>query len=308
MVLGLIQYVLGRKYLGSAGLHPANPGSDKGLADQKRNAARWLGFGVAAIVFFGIGMYTGVLPITAKQIADAAGFLLLALSVGFFGWVFLSGGWTRVERNHLILIGVLFVGYALFASSFEQAGSTLNLFADRNTNNSIFGWSFPSSWFQSVNALFVIIFAPMFAWLWVRLAGSGKEPGAPFKFGIGLLLVGAGFAVLVPPAYAAERGTLVAPGWLILTYLLHTWGELALSPVGLSAMSKLAPVRIGGLVMGVWFLGTSVGNYVGGRAAGFYESMTLPNLFMAVTAFAVGAAVLYLLFSRPLNRLSRDTA
>jgi len=308
MVLGLVQYVAGRKYLGNAGLHPADPGSTRGLAEQKRHAARWLGFSVASLVLFGLGIYTGLLPITATQIADAAGYVLLGLSVGFFGWVFLSGGWTRAERNHLILIGVLFIGYALFASSFEQAGSTLNLFADRNTNNSIFGWNFPSSWFQSVNALFVIVFAPMFAWLWIRMAVRGKEPGAPFKFAIGLLLVGAGFAVLIPPAYAAEGGTLVGPGWLILTYLLHTWGELALSPVGLSAMSKLAPVRIGGLVMGVWFLGTSVGNYVGGRAAGFYESMTLPNLFIAVTTFAVGAGVLFLVFSRPLNRLSRDTA
>src|SRR5688572_9034678 len=308
MVLGLVQYVAGRKYLGDAGLHPANPGSPKALAEQKQQAARWAGLGLGALILFGLAVYTGVIAVTPTQIADAAGYMLLGLSVGFFAWVFLSGGWTRVERNHLLLIGVLFVGYALFASSFEQAGSTLNLFADRTTNNSMFGWSFPSSWFQSVNALFVIVFAPMFAWLWIRLAATGREPGAPFKFAIGLLLVGAGFAILIPPADAAEGGALVAPGWLILTYLLHTWGELALSPVGLSAMSKLAPVRIGGLVMGVWFLGTSVGNYVGGRAAGFYETMTLPNLFIAVTAFTMTAGFLFLAFSRPLNRLSRDTA
>jgi proton-dependent oligopeptide transporter, POT family len=148
----------------------------------------------------------------------------------------------------------------------------------------------------------------VFAWLWVKLAERGKEPGAPFKFGIGLLLVGAGFAVLIPPSMSAERGALVGPGWLVLTYLLHTWGELALSPVGLSAMSKLAPVRIGGLVMGVWFLGLAVGNYVGGRAAGFYESMTLPSLFGTVTVFSMGAGVGFLLFSRSLNKLARDTA
>jgi len=203
------------------------------------------------------------------------------------------------------VIGVLFLGYALFSSVFEQAGSTLNLFADRNTNNSVFGWSFPSSWFQSANPLFVISFAPVFAWLWLRLARRGKEPGAPAKFGVGLLLVGLGFAVLIP---AASRGTLVSPGWLTLTYLLHTWGELSLSPVGLSAMTRLAPVRIGGLVMGVWFLGTSVGNYIGGRVAGFYESMSLPSLFGAVAAFGIVAGVLMLMFTRPLNRLSRDTA
>jgi POT family proton-dependent oligopeptide transporter len=306
MVLGLIQYAFGRKYLGDAGRYPADPGSPALLAKQKSDAAKWIGVGVSVLVAFGLSVYLGVIPVTPVQISNAAGYMLLGLSVGFFVWVFASGGWTPTERNHLILIGVLFVGYALFASSFEQAGSTLNLFADRNTNNSVAGYSFPSSWFQSVNALFVIMFAPVFAWLWIRMGRSGSEPGPVLKFAFGLLLVGLGFAVLIPPAYRAEAGTLVGPGWLILVYLLHTWGELALSPVGLSAMSKLAPVRIGGLVMGVWFLGTSVGNYVGGRAAGFYESMTIPNLFIAVTAFTVGAGLLFLIFSKRLNKLGAD--
>lgn len=308
MVLGLVQYALGRQYLGDAGLHPANPGSPQALARQKRDATTWIGAGSAAIILFGLGIYTGVIPVTAKQIADAAGYVLMGLSVGFFAWVFLSGGWTRTERNHLFVIGVLFIGYALFAAVFEQAGSTLNLFADRNTANSVFGWSYPSSWFQSANPLFVIAFAPVFAWLWIRLARQGKEPGAPAKFAVGLLLVGLGFAVLIPPARTSESGMLVGPGWLVLTYLLHTWGELALSPVGLSAMTKLAPARIGGLVMGVWFLGTSVGNYVGGRVSGFYESMSLPSLFGAVAGFAVIAGIVFLLFARPLNRLSGDAA
>jgi POT family proton-dependent oligopeptide transporter len=308
MVLGLIQYALGRKYLGDAGLRAAGVDSPLTFARQRAQALRWIAIVAALVVAFGLGMYTGVIPVTPMQVSNAAGYLLLGLSVGFFAWVFLSGGWTRVERNHLIVIGALFVGYMLFSSVFEQAGSTLNLFADRNTRTEILGWSFPSSWFQSANPLFVIAFAPMFAWLWVRLANRGKEPGAPSKFGAGLILVGAGFAVLIPAAILAQAGVLVSPWWLIFTYLLHTWGELALSPVGLSAMSRLAPVRIGGLVMGVWFLGTSVGNYVGGRVAGFYESMSLPSLFGAIAAFAIIAGVLFLLFARPLNRLSRDTA
>jgi POT family proton-dependent oligopeptide transporter len=308
MVLGLVQYALGRKYLGDAGLYPADPGSPEALARQKSQAKLWIGAGGALLILFGLGVYAGVIPVTARQIADAAGYVLLFLSVGFFAWVFLSGGWTRTERNHLIVIGVLFVGYALFSAVFEQAGSTLNLFADRNTRTSVAGWSFPSSWFQSANPLFVIAFAPMFAWLWIRLASQGKEPGSAAKFAAGLLLVGLGFAVLIPAAQMSQGGTLVGPGWLILTYLLHTWGELSLSPVGLSAMTRLAPVRIGGLVMGVWFLGTSVGNYIGGRVAGFYESMSLPALFGAVAAFAIVAGVLMLIFSGRLNTLSRDTA
>jgi len=308
MVLGLVQYVAGRKYLGEAGAHPADPGSPEALARQKSQAVRWSVPIGAAIVLVGLGALSGVVPVTAVQVADAAGYGLLALSAGFFAWVFLSGGWTRVERNHLFVIFVLFVGYALFASAFEQAGSTLNLFADRNTRNSAFGWDFPSSWFQSANPLFIIAFAPMFAWLWVRLAQRGAEPPSAAKFGGGLLLLGAGFAVLVPAAIIGQNGVLVSPWWLTVTYLLHTWGELALSPVGLSAMTKLAPVRIGGLVMGVWFLGLSVGNYIGGRVGGLYESLPLPGLFGAVAAFSIAAGVVMLIFARPLHRLSGDAA
>ena len=308
MLLGLVQFMAGRKYLGEAGLRPSDPGSPAALSAQQARAARWVGAAAALLVAAGLGMYAGIIPIGAKEISDAAGVMLLCLSIGFFAWVFLSGGWTKVERNHLLVINVLFLGYATFSAAFEQAGSTLNLFADRNTKNELFGFAFPSSWFQSVNPLIVIAFAPVFAWMWVRLARRGSEPGAPFKFGLALVGVGAGFLVLVPAATLSADGSLVGPGWLTVAYLLHTWAELALSPVGLSAMSKLAPARIGGLVMGVWFLGTSNGNYIGGRLSGFYESMPLPTLFGAVAAFAIAAGALLLVFAKPLNRLSGDTA
>jgi POT family proton-dependent oligopeptide transporter len=308
MVLGLIQYSFGRKNLGEAGLHPANPGSPAALAKQQQDATRTALLGLALLIAFGVGLALGIIPFTATQISDAAGYLLLFTAVGFFVWVLTSRAWTRVERNHLIVIVMLFIGYALYGAAFEQGGSTLNLFADRNTQTSLFGWEFPSSWFQSLNPLFVITFAPMFAWLWIFLARHGKELGAPVKFALGLLLVGAGFALLVPAAAMTTDGTRVAPTWLIVVYLLHTWGELALSPVGLSAMSKLAPVRIGGLVMGVWFMGAAVGNYAGGRVAGFYESFPLTGLFGATAAFAIVAGLFFLIFARRLNRMSADTA
>jgi proton-dependent oligopeptide transporter, POT family len=305
MVLGLAQYMWGRQYLGDAGVGPADPGSPDLLAQQKSSAARWIGLGSAAIVAFGLGAYAGVIPVTARQIADAAGYLLLGLTIAFFAWVFISGGWTKVERNHLIVIGVLFLGYALFSSVFEQAGSTLTLFADRVTRNEAFGWAFPSSWWQSANPIFVIIFAPAFAWLWIRLGRKGIEPGAPFKFSLALIGVGLGFAVLIPPALRSGNGALVGPEWLFMTYLIHTWAELLLSPVGLSAMTKLAPARIGGLVMGVWFLGVSNGNYIGGRIAGLYESFPLPTLFGVVGAFAIVFGLVLLVFAKPLDRMSR---
>jgi POT family proton-dependent oligopeptide transporter len=307
MALGVIQYVAGSKYLGTAGLYPADAGSPAANAVQRRGAIKWITIvgGVVLAAVLAVGMR--LVPVTPTGIADAAGYGLLIVTLAFFAWLFLSPGWTREERHRLVIIGVLFLAAALFWAAFEQAGSTLNLFADRNTDNRVLGWSFPSTYYQSLNSLFIIALAPVFAWMWVRLAHRNAEPTSPAKFGWGLVLVGAGFAVLVWAAVRAEAGVMVSPMWLTVTYFLHTCGELALSPVGLSAMSKLAPVRIGGLVMGVWFLGSSVGNYIGGRMAAFYEAWTLPSLFGAVAAFSIGAGVLLLLLAKPLHRLSGDT-
>jgi POT family proton-dependent oligopeptide transporter len=308
MTLGLIQYSLGRTHLGDAGLRPAEGSSPEASARSKRSAGFWSTVVLGAVILFGVGAYTGAIPVTATQIADAAGYFLLVLVVVFFGWLFFSPGWTRAERKRLYVIGVLFLAASLFWSEFEQAGSTLNLFADRDTNNVLFGWEFPSSWYQAMNSLFIITFAPVFAWLWIRLARQRKEPSSTAKFGFGLVLVGAGFAVLVPAALVAEQGVKVSPMWLTVVYLLHTWGELSLSPVGLSAMSKLAPVRIGGHVMGVWFLGSAVGNYIGGRLAAFYEAMPLHELFGIVAAIGVAMGIIMLLVSKPITRLEGRTS
>ena len=292
MALGLVQYIVGSRHLGDAGLHPAPAESPEAGAALTKQAKLLGGSLIVLLVVGGIGAYTGAVPITAEQIADAAGIFLLVATVGFFGWLFFSGGWTPDEKKRLYVIGVLFLAAALFWSVFEQAGSTLNLFADRNTRTELLGMAFPSSWFQSLNSLFLIILAPVFAWIWVQLAARGQEPSSPAKFAFGLILVGLGFAILVPPARMAEGGTLVTPMWLTMTYLLHTIGELTLSPVGLSAMTKLSPARIAGMSMGVWFLASSVGNFIGGRVSGFYESMPLPSLFGTVAAFAIVAGLL----------------
>ena len=303
MTLGVIQYVLGGKNLGDAGLHPAPAESPQAAARLQRNALVAGIALIAVLVGFGFGASTGAIPITARQVADGAGVLLLAIVVLFFGWLFTSSNWTPDERKKLYVIGVLFLASALFWSVFEQAGSTLNLFADRNTHNVVFGWSYPSSWFQSLNSLFLIIFAPVFAWIWLTLAKKRQEPSSPAKFAVALILVGAGFAILIWAAKMAEQGVQVSPLWLTATYFLHTCGELCLSPVGLSAMTKLAPARIAGLMMGVWFLATSVGNFIGGRVSSFYESWPLHSLFGAVGLFAIGAGILLFLFVQPIKRL-----
>jgi POT family proton-dependent oligopeptide transporter len=302
MTLGLVQYVLGGRRLGDAGLHPVPPSSLQAGAALRRRAVTGSVVTLTVFCALGAGMATGVLPIGAKQVADAAGYLLLAITVAFFGWLFFAGTWTPAERRRLYVIGVFFLAAALFWSVFEQGGSTLNLFADRSTRLEVLGWRFQSSYLQSLNSLFIIAFAPVFAWLWVKL--GNREPGSPVKFSLGLIGAGAGFAILVPAAIAAGSGAQVSPLWLTATYLIHTFSELCLSPVGLSAMTRLAPQRIVGLMMGVWFLGASVGNYIGGRLAGFYESMPLPNLFATVAGFAVVCGVLMLAFSRPLTRMT----
>jgi POT family proton-dependent oligopeptide transporter len=303
MVIGVIQYALGGRYLGEAGVRPATADNPSALASARRHALVWSVVIVAVAVVIGGGAYTGVVPITATQIADGAGYLLLILCVGFFGWLFFGGDWTPEERKRLYVISVFFLAAALFWSLFEQAGSTLNLFADRDTRTTVFGWSYPSSWFQSMNSLFVWAFAPVFAWLWLALGRRGQEPSTPIKFALGLILVGAGFAVLIVAAGLAQNGVQVSPMWLTVVYLLHTFGELCLSPVGLSAMTKLAPARIAGLMMGVWFLATSVGNFIAGRLAGFYESMPLGTLFTNIALFGIIAGLLLLPFARPMKRM-----
>src|SRR4029077_6303421 len=168
---------------------------------------------------------------------------------GLFAWMFFAAEWTPTERRRLIAMFVLIVAATLFWSEFEQARSTAERLRRRATRTSIFGWEFPSSYFQSLQPLFIITFAPIFAWIWIRL--GRREPSSPAKFGVGLLFAGAGYALLVVAASLAQDGVKVAPWWLVITYLLHTYGELSLSPVGLSATTKLAPQRVVGLMMGV---------------------------------------------------------
>lgn len=214
-----------------------------------------------------------------------------------------GGGLTPQEWKRIGAVVVFFVFAALFWGAYEQAGSTLNLFADRYTRLSMFGFSFPSSWFQSVPALFVIVLAPVFAWLWVRL--GPKEPSSPAKFALGLLFAGLAFLLLVPASSTAQSGPgiLVSPWWLIGVYFIEELGELCLSPVGLSVVTKLAPARIVGLMMGVWFLAGAVGNKLAGWTAGFFSSLPLPTLFGTVAAAMLVSAALLAVLIRPVRTL-----
>jgi POT family proton-dependent oligopeptide transporter len=214
-----------------------------------------------------------------------------------------SGGFTAAEWSRMGAVVILFLFAALFWGAYEQAGSTLNLFADRFTRLSMFGVSFPSSWFQSVQPIFVILLAPLFAWLWTRL--GPREPSSPAKFAWGLFFMGLSFLVLVPAGRMAQagEGLRVSPMWLIASYFISELGELCLSPVGLSVVTKLAPVRIVGLMMGVWFLSNALGNKLAGWAAGFFSSMPLDKLFGMVAVVTLAAGLVMFLLVRPVRKL-----
>jgi POT family proton-dependent oligopeptide transporter len=282
-------------------MYPAQPESAEAAASQRR----LLQLGLTAFVGGGALLWLlsrmQVVTITAQGVSNVLGIVLVLTSVAFFLWMFTAGKWTADERKRLVVVLVLFVAATIFWSVFEQAGSTLNLFAQRSTRTEAFGIPFPPSWLQAVPPFSLVVFAPVFAWIWIRL--GHRDPSSPTKFTIGLVLVALGFAILVIPARLAMQGIRVSPLWLVATYLLHTFGELCLSPVGLSAMTRLAPARIAGLTMGVWFVALSAGNYLGGRVAGLYEEFSLPQLFGAVAAFAAGAALVLALLIRPIRRM-----
>ena len=282
MTLGLVQFVMGRHRLRGAGELRARP----------ENAATLWGIVAAALAATALALYL---------LFDYKLILVLTAAAGFFVW--LAGQASPgIERKRVLAIMALFVFASLFWAGFEQAGSSLNLFADRVTRTSLFGWSFPSSWFQSVQPLFIILLAPVFAALWVKL--GPREPSSPAKFAYGLLFVGLGFLVLVPAARMFEAtGTKVSPMWLIALYFLHTVGELVLSPVGMSAVTKLAPARLLGSMMGVWYLSIALGNLIGGEVAGFFETLPLPKLFGIVFLTTAASAVVLALLVKPIRRL-----
>jgi POT family proton-dependent oligopeptide transporter len=297
MVLGLVQYVLGGRHLGAAGLHP-----DRGAEGGRRTL--YLAAGGAALVIVATVLLhvTGIVRLTATGLADAAGAIIAGIAILYFLSLFVAGGLDRTERARVGVIFILFLAAAAFWAGFEQAGSSFNLFAERLTDLNVFGWEMPASWFQSVNSLFIIFgLAAFFAWLWVAL--GSREPSSPAKFAFGLFFLGLGFLVMMVAAGLAAGGVKVSPWWLVLTYFLHTVGELCLSPVGLSTVTKLAPHRKVGQMMGVWFMGSALGNLIAGRVGGLFEAMPLSRLFGIMTAVSIGLALLLAVLVRPIRRL-----
>ncbi|HUR45126.1 MAG TPA: peptide MFS transporter [Candidatus Saccharimonadales bacterium] len=252
----------------------------------------------------GVGMVLGLIQywLGRKRLAAALDRLKQHRADALVASAKTNTTFTLEEWKRLGVIAILFVFAAIFWAAFEQAGSSLNLFADQLTRLSFFGYSFPSTWFQSLNPIYIIIFAPFFSWMWEAL--GRKQPSSPAKFTFGLILAGLGFLVLVPGADIAQgQKVQVSPLWLSGTYLLLTWGELCLSPVSLSLVSKLAPARLLGTLMGFWYLSNAAGNKLSGFIAGYFDRLPLPRLFGYTALMCLVAGGILLLLIRTLKKL-----
>ncbi len=289
MTFGMIVYLRHRHWLAHVGHPPA--------ADLPRP------WGRLALVAAGTAALLAVM--IASDYVPWINPLVYALPV--VGVIWFGVVRKDADSRRLAAILVFFICAILFWAVFEQAGSSLTLFADELTRNELFGFAFPSAWFQSVNSLFILALAPLFAWGWVRL--RERQPSMPMKFVWGLALLGLSFALLVPAARLTAEGK-VSPWWLVAVYFLQTVGELCLSPVGLSAMTKLAPARLTGLVMGVWFLGTALGNKLAGVVAADFNAQdpqALAHFFWQQALMVAGLTALLLVLVPWVRRLTGET-
>ena len=305
MFFGLAQLLWQQEALGRAGLaaHQGPVGrGDTGLI------LAWCAGCVALVVvalqaWKGVGPWYGSLP-TAVQVA-------LALAViGGSVWAIVRpdpsadgrAPLTRAEWGRVFSILVVMVFVIAFWTGFEQGGGTMALFADENTDRVVGTWVVPSSWFQSINPLVIVALAPIFSVLWTRLDSSRHALGDTMKQALGMIVLGLGFVVMAVAQTQADTGVKVGMQWLVIVFTIHTVGELMLSPVGLSMVSRVAPSRLVGLLMGVWFLANAAANYLAGMAEQLLQASGF-SLYPFLAAFAIGAGVLLALVSRPLERL-----
>jgi POT family proton-dependent oligopeptide transporter len=304
MVCGLIQYRFKMAELGDAGTFQL---INQQQLDKDRSLFVKISLTIISLILgVTVAANTGMINLSLSAVASVTGVIIVTLAIGFFVYALVFGHLTTTQKKNIGLIFLLFIGYAIFNSGFEQAGSSMNLFAKQYTDLSILSWQMPASWLQSVNALFIIIMAPIMGGLWLWL--GHRNPSVLVKFSLGLLLLGSGFFVLAWGAsFSDSNSTGVSPMWLVVTYYLHTIGELCLSPIGLSAVSQLSPKHLVSQMMGIWFMGASLGNLIAGLAAGQIGTLPMQELFTIVASVSVIAGVIYLLIS-PLDKYVKVNA
>ena len=292
MLLGLVVFRLNDKHLANLGEPPQVKGSPTFL---------YVVVGLLALV--GVILVSGI--VDARTLAQGMQYFIIGITFVYFLYIgFFDSSLSVVERKRVAVLFVFFIAAALFWSGFEQAGSSLTIFADRHTDRIISGWEMPASWFQNANSFFILLFSAPIGALWIFLNKRNLNPSVPIKFGLGLLQMGFGFLIMYWAAQYAVEGTLVGVGWLTFTYMFHTLGELCLSPVGLSTYTKLAPRKYYSQMMGLWFVAAALGNLIAGLFAGNFNEENvaeMPQLFLQVCLFGVGIGLFLILFSKPVK-------
>jgi proton-dependent oligopeptide transporter, POT family len=298
MLIGVAWFAISsRRTLGNLGLEISRDPDPVKQLRQERLMKLSLAVGLGVLVLVIVLAATGSLVLNPQAIGQNMTYVLVGIAVVYFAYIFGFGGLSSEEKKRVFVIAILFFFAAIFWAGFEQAPTSLNLFARDFTQRSFFGWQIPAIWFQIINSVFIVLFAPVFAAIWVRLEKRGSNPTSPLKFSLGLLFAGLGFAIMIPAAnlVVGSGGTLkVSPMWLTVSYILQSVGELCLSPVGLSTMTKLSPRKYVGQMMGIWFLATSVGNLIAGLVGGNVDPEKLdqmPGLFIGTTVALIAAAI-----------------
>ena len=313
MLIGLAVFVTrSRTTLGDIGMYPTRHPDDVVQARQENQVKLFTGIGVGILALVFVLAATGVITIDAQVIGQYMTYVLVGLAVFYFAFLFVAGGLVGDEKKRVLVIAVLFVAAAIFWSAFEQAPTSLNLFARDFTERTIGSFEVPATWFQSINSAFIILLAPVFAGIWTYLGRTGHDLSSPGKFSLGLFFAGVGFFIMIFAANSvvSSNGLLkVSFLWLTFSYLFQTIGELCLSPVGLSSMTKLSPRRYVGQMMGIWFLASAVGNLIGGLVGGHVDPEKLeqmPQLFTYTTASLVISAAVLALLAIPISKMMRN--
>ncbi|HSK13438.1 MAG TPA: oligopeptide:H+ symporter, partial [Phnomibacter sp.] len=289
MLLGLVIFASTQKYLKNVGLPPKAPAEQTRLRSKDYISIVIWTIGVAALVYGMLTLFTSMSDSAYRTVTNTI-FAVGVLGVIYFIFTNTNGSdeWSRVG-----VIFVLAFFNIFFWAGFEQAGGTFNLFAEENTNRQMGSYLIPTTWFQSINAFAIFSLAPVFAILWIFLSKRKLNPNIPVKFGLGLILLGLGFVVMFFANQKASGGNLVSPLWLVMVYLLHTVGELFLSPIGLSMITKLSPPKIVSLMMGLWFTSIALANYMAGILESLLHKFEMNLfLFLVVTSFAGGLIML----------------
>jgi proton-dependent oligopeptide transporter, POT family len=293
MLIGLINFKVNGKYLANYGNEPKNPTKNYGYL--------YIMFGALSILAILVISNT----ISAVQLANLMKYIIVTLTLLYFGYIgFLDKSLNIEERKRVGVLFVLFIGAALFWSGYEQGGTSLTLFADRHTDRSVFGWLIPASWFQNAQSVFILVFSAPIGALWLYLNRKNMNPSTPVKFGLGLVQMGFAFLIMYYASKLVLNGEMAGASWLTFTFMFTTLGELFISPVGLSAYTKLAPKKYYSQMMGLWFVAASLGNLISGLFAGNFNKenvQQMPGLFMQVCMFGSIVGLIFVLLYKPIK-------